>query len=233
MRAALFLDLDGTLFDLVDRPDAVRADRETRSLLAALNRMLAGRLAIVSGRSIGQVDEILGPCAADIAVSGSHGCEHRWKGLHAHPVRPAELDLVAERFRDFAKDRPGVLVEVKSFGVALHYRTAPDAAASAASLARALTDSLGLHLQEGKMMVELRVADGDKGAAVRRFMARPEMAGTAPVFAGDDLTDEPAFAAVRALGGHGILIGEPRPTAADFALPSPEALRNWLQGALR
>lgn len=137
------------------------------------------------------------------------------------------------RFRTFALDYPGALVEEKSFGVALHYRMAPQAEAAAKSLAVALSDELDLHLQEGKMVVELRVAGGDKGAAVQRLMRRSPMTGTSPVFAGDDVTDESGFAAARELGGHAILIGEPRPTAANFALSSPRALREWLREAVR
>lgn len=190
-------------------------------------------MAVVSGRSLQQIDTILGACAESLAISGSHGCEHRWKGVHARPERPFSLDTAADRFRTFSQDCPGVLVEEKSFGVALHYRTAPQAEGAARSLAHDLAEELDLYLQEGKMMVELRVAGGDKGAAIQRLMGRPPMMGTIPIFAGDDITDEPGFAAVRELGGHAILIGEPRSTAANFGLPSPGALREWIMEAVR
>jgi len=227
--ASLFLDLDGTLLDLAERPDGVCFEPESRLLLKALGARLDGRLAVISGRSLKQIDEILGSCAADIAISASHGCEHRWNGIHAHPARPASLDAVAERFNTFARQWAGVLVEEKSFGVALHYRLAPHAAVTAEALAESLAGSAGLQLQRGKLVVELRVAGGDKGAAVHRLMRRSPMAGTVPVFAGDDLTDEPGFMAVRELGGHAILVGEPRTTAADFGLASPASLRDWLR----
>lgn len=153
--------------------------------------------------------------------------------MHARPNRPAALDEVALRFHDFAQDWSGVLVEVKSFGVALHYRMCPAAAVAAGALASRLAKQFDLHLQDGKMMVELRVAGGDKGAAVERLMSRPPMRGTAPIFAGDDITDEAGFAAACKLGGHAIIIGERRPTAANFSLPSPGALREWLWEAVR
>jgi trehalose 6-phosphate phosphatase len=68
---------------------------------------------------------------------------------------------------------------------------------------------------------------------MQRLMSRPPMQGTTPVFIGDDLTDEPGFAAVRELGGHGILIGPPRTTAATYGLPSPRHLRTWLAETVR
>lgn len=230
--ATLFLDLDGTLFDLVDRPDNVLAGPETQALLQALERKLDGRLVIVSGRSLQQIDEMLGDCAQGLAISGSHGCEHRWKGVHARPERPPVLDAIAARFHDFAQHWPGVIVEEKSFGVALHYRMAPSAQEQAGSLAAVLAREFELYLQEGKMMVELRMAGGDKGGAVRLMMGRRSIAGTTPVFAGDDVTDEPGFTAAREHGGHAILVGAQRPTAANFRLPSPEALRAWLRDAV-
>lgn len=209
------------------------ADAAVVALLARLIERLEGRLAIVSGRSLQQVDRILGDIAGEMAVSGSHGCEHRWQGVVAYPERPASLDTAASRFHAFAAGRDGVLVEEKSFGVALHYRLNPAAGAEAAALADALGDTLDLHVQRGKMMVELRVGGGDKGLAVRRLMARPPMMGTRPVFAGDDLTDEAGFVAARAAGGHGILVGQPRETAADYGIASPAALRGWLAEAAR
>lgn len=225
---SLFLDLDGTLLDLIDDPEQVIADAALRALLARLARRLDGRLAIVSGRSIVQIDEIVGPVAHEVAVSGSHGSEHRWRGVTAQPVRPAELDEAFKRFRDFADANAGVLIEDKSYGVALHYRMAPALEEDALSLARALAETLDLHLQPGKMMTELRLPGGDKGKAVRTLMARPPMAGTLPVFVGDDETDEAAFIAARELGGAGILVGERQGTAALYGLADPTAVRAWL-----
>nr|WP_221214531.1 trehalose-phosphatase [Novosphingobium hassiacum] len=226
------MDLDGTLFDLVDRPDDVRADAHIHRLLERLLNHLNGRLAVVSGRSLAQIDRMLGATASDLWVSGSHGCERRWQGVIECPPRPSALDDAAAQFHAFAHDRPGVLVEEKSLGVALHYRVTPQAETAALTLARELANQHGLLLQHGKMMAELRVGSADKGSAIRTMMSRPPMPGTIPVFAGDDVTDEPGFEAVRDLGGHGILVGEPRPTAANYGLSSPTNLREWLWGVL-
>ena len=231
--ASLFMDFDGTLVEIVERPDLVAVDGALRDLLGALLVALDGRLAIVSGRSLAQLDAMLGPLAEKLALSGSHGNEHRWQGVEAHPVRPLTLDAAAEAFGDFAAAHPGTLVEVKSYSVALHYRQAPLVGASAQAAARRLAEQHDLRLESGKMVVELRVAGGDKGVAVRRLMARPPMAGTVPLFIGDDFTDEAGFEAVQALGGIGILVGEPRPTAAAFRLPDVTAARAWLAGIAR
>ena len=81
-------------------------------------------------------------------------------------------------------------------------------------------------------MRELKVPGADKGDAVRAFMAEPPFVAGRPVVVGDDLTDEHAFIAAAALGGHGILVGELRPTAAGYRLPTVEATLGWLGTAL-
>ena len=229
---SLFLDLDGTLLHLEDRPDEVVSDASLRALLLQLNTQLNGRLAIVSGRSVAQIDGILGPVAQEIAISGSHGIEHRWPGITAQPVRPVTLDEAGAQFQNFAADREGVLVEDKSFGVALHYRLRPQAEEDAQHLAQNLAQKLGLHYQPGKMMAELRVTGGNKGTAVHMMMVREEMVGTLPLFVGDDDTDEAGFIAAREYDGAGVLVGKQRPSAALYRLPDPTAVHNWLKGFL-
>ncbi len=220
------------MVDLADRPDDVVADEDLRNLLARLNVRLGGRLAVVSGRSIAQLDAMLGPVAREVALSGSHGCEHRWQGISAQPHRPAELDTAAERLRPFADRFAGALLEEKSYGVALHYRLCPDAEEEAVKLAWHVAHDLDLDLQGGKMMIELRVRGGDKGLAVRRMMRLAPMRGTAPLFIGDDRTDEDGFAAAAELGGAGIFVGAPRVTAARYLLENPAAVRAWLAQAI-
>ncbi|MES2712121.1 MAG: trehalose-phosphatase [Pseudomonadota bacterium] len=229
-RASLFLDFDGTLVEIADQPDAVVVDAALRDLLSELARRLEGRLALVSGRSIAQLDALLGPIAETLTLSGSHGSEYRIDGAEERPTRPDSLDLIEARLREAAAAETGVIVEPKSLGVALHYRQQPDYAGEAHALVTALARENGLAVQHGKMMVEARLPGSDKGAAVARLMQHPAMDGTLPVFMGDDITDETGFEAARARGGAGILVGPPRATAAAYRLADPAATRRWLAG---
>lgn len=230
--ASLFLDFDGTLVEIAEEPDAVVVDPGLAILLANLARSQGNRLALVSGRSIATLDGLLGTITHMIAVSGSHGAEWRASGVLTQPERPAALDAVETHMRHAAAAHPGLLVEAKSFGVALHYRHVPSFAAQAQWLAEQLSGEHDLTVQRGKMMVEVLVPGHNKGTAITALMQRPEFAGTQPVFIGDDLTDECGFAAVRALGGTGILVGSPRRTSAQYQLPDPNAVRTWLAGAV-
>ena len=228
---SLFFDFDGTLVDLAPTPDAVLVDQRLLDRLDTLAERFPGRVAIISGRSIAQLDEMLGRHAQLFAVAGSHGAERRTpEDGHVAAERPASLEAAADALRAFA-DANGLVYEAKSLGAGLHYRMSPAFEPDAVRLAEDLAATHGLTLQRGKMMVELRTP-GDKGAALRELIAAPTMAGSMPYFFGDDVTDEDGFEAARALGGAGILIGEPRATAAAYRLNDVAALRDWIAAIL-
>ena len=94
-----------------------------------------------------------------------------------------------------------------------------------------LADITDLSLRRGKMLIELRPRGSDKGQALRTFMAEPPFSDARPLFVGDDLTDEDGFKAAAALGGDGILVGPPRPTAAKWRLQDVGAVAKWLAGS--
>jgi trehalose 6-phosphate phosphatase len=125
------------------------------------------------------------------------------------------------------------VVEEKSLGVGVHYRLDPGVEAEAHALAAKLAEAHDLEVQKGKMMVELRLPGHDKGSAIAAMLSEPPFAECRPVFLGDDLTDEPGFAACAAAGGAGVLVGAPRETAAAYRLADVAAVRAWLAEAAR
>jgi len=230
--ASLFLDFDGTLVELADRPDAVAVDPALAGLLDRLADRLSGRVALVSGRSIDQLDGFLGPAGSALGIVGSHGAETRLAGgAITRPARPASLDHAARLFADHFDKRAGVVIEAKSLGVGLHYRLDPSVESEAQALAEAFAAANDLHVQHGKMMVELRLPGHDKGSAIAALLEHQPFRGHPPVFLGDDITDEPGFAACAARGGAGILVGPARATEARYRLPGVAAVHEWLENA--
>lgn len=228
--ATLFLDFDGTLVELAPSPDAVRVDDDLRDLLTRLQSVLEGRLVLLSGRAVTDLRGHLHPLS--VAVGGSHGLEFAAAGGEVVAgERPAGLTSVVEEFRKLEAQYPGILVEEKPLSVALHYRAAPSAELVCHAAAERAALETGMTLQFGKMMIELKPSTGDKGSALRRFMAEPEFIDTGPVFIGDDLTDEHGFEAARDLGGAGVLVGPERQTAARYRLEDVGAVRTWLRSA--
>lgn len=228
--ASLFLDFDGTLVEIAETPDAVIVEERLRRLLLRLLARLDGRMAIVSGRNASEVRRLIGPM--EITVAGSHGVElHMADGRILSPPRPSALDSAIVELQSFASCRPGLLVEIKPFGCALHYRQCPEAELICREITGMLAERHGLQLQTGKMVIELRAAEGDKGSAVRQLIMEPFMLGTRPIFIGDDDTDERAFVAAKDLGGAGIFVGAPRPSEALYGLPSVPDTLDWLERA--
>lgn len=227
---ALFLDFDGTLVELAETPDAIFVSDGLRPLLDRLARRLKGRMAIVSGRAISDLEAHL-DCSG-MAVSGSHGLELRLAGGAPIPLAAAvDLAPARQEIARFARNAPGLLIEEKPRSIALHFRKAPAEGERVAGFMSALAARSGLTVQHGKLVAELRPKGADKGDAVRALMTEPEFVGARPVFVGDDLTDEDAFEAAVALGGAGILVGPPRRSAARWRLSSVEEVADWLNRA--
>jgi trehalose 6-phosphate phosphatase len=227
--AALFLDFDGTLVELAQTPDSIRVSPDLGPRLERLRRRLDGRIAIVSGRSLADLERHV-PLSG-IAFSGSHGLELRLADGTVLPLSvPIGLDDVHERVRRFAAGAEGLLVEEKPAGIALHYRLAPEMAGPAAAFMHGLADERGWEVQHGSMVVELRPTGATKGDALRAFMTEPKFLAARPVFVGDDLTDEHAFEAAAGLSGAGILVGPERATAALHRLESVASVAEWLDG---
>lgn len=228
--AALFLDLDGTLAPIVARPQDVAPDPRRTGILERLMTALDGRLAVVSGRTLGDIDRILeGRIPAVAAVHGLVRRDARGQVTQTtpHPALPQALaDL-----REFAGRHPGMLVEDKTHSATLHFRCDPEHAQAARLAAESVAERTGLVLQRGDMVLELRTPGATKGDSVAAFLTQAPFAGAQPVFVGDDLTDEDGFAAATALGGFGVLVGSRRATAARLRLPDVDAALAWLEAA--
>ena len=228
--SALFLDLDGTLAPIAKRPEDVGPDRRRNDLLSRLAARMQGRLAVVSGRSLDDIDRILEGrvvCAAAI-----HGLVRRdTRGVVGEAPPHPGLASARASLKDFAAGDPRLLVEDKSLSLTLHYRLAPDRGQEAIDLAERIATITGLTLQPGDMVVELRTPGASKGDAIRAFMAEVPFKGAQPIFLGDDLTDEHGFFAVRQMGGYGVLIGPQRSTTAIYRMEGVEEALSWLEGA--
>lgn len=228
---ALFLDLDGTLAAIEPRPEHVGPQPERTRLLARLAEAFEGRLAVVSGRALSDIDRILD--GAVIALAGVHGLQRRRADGSVVAADPPEAVQAARDALLLAlPEVKGVLLEDKGVAVAVHFRLAPKCADAVMAAAAEAASRFGLELQPGDMVAELRPPGADKGDAVAAFMAEPPFAGATPVFVGDDLTDENGFRAVRDLGGYGVLVGPGRKTLASHRLGGVGEVMAWLEASL-
>lgn len=230
---ALLLDVDGTLLDFVDDPHAVRVSPGLLALLHALHRATAGAMALVSGREIDDLDRIF--ARPRWAAIGMHGLElrHAHGGFRRLTVPQMQQARMHREALALAARFEGVQVENKQLAVALHCRQSPDQLDRLREAAAALVTRLpGYELQPGNQVLEFKPAGMDKGQAVRELLQHEPFAGRVPVYLGDDLTDEHAFAAVNQRQGISIRVGDREPSAAHFTLPDPAATEAWLTRVL-
>jgi trehalose 6-phosphate phosphatase len=227
---AYFLDVDGTLLDIMARPEDVIADEGLRSLLVRLAGAAGGALALVSGRTIADIDRIFAPLV--FPAAGLHGAEIRFPdGSRRASPDPLKDDL-RRALAAFAAAHRGVRLEDKGAALALHFRQAPELGSKVLKFLHPLARERGLVVQEGKMVAELKEMGYDKGKAIEALLAWPPFAGRRPVFAGDDLTDESGFRIVNARGGISLRAGEACASEARYYLQGPKELRVELQGLL-
>lgn len=235
---ALFLDVDGTLIEHADTPDAVHVPELLKDLLARLASQEAGALALVSGRTIARLDELFAPL--HLPAAGLHGLERRDAigRVFRSPCPATNSSRAYERalvdLHAFAARHAGVLVEDKGLALALHYRRAPELANEAGELMASWLHEFGpaFQLQPGKGVFELKPSTASKRTAIEAFMEEAPFVGRTPIFVGDDATDEDGFEAVNRLGGESIRVGRKAATRARRRLESVSEVTAWLLSSL-
>ena len=174
----------GPLIDIADLPDAIRVDTALLDLIAQLHRASGGAVALITGRSLSDLEHHLGPLRMPMA--GQQGLERRDAAgrLWIHAAPPAAKVSIKEALASVLLVRhPGLLLEDKGLTLALHYRQAPQLAAYAHRLMGRLARLAGpdLELQRGKRVVEIKPAGFDKGTAVGEYLSEPPFKGRRPV----------------------------------------------------
>jgi trehalose 6-phosphate phosphatase len=227
---ALLLDVDGTLLDIAPSPGEVAVDAELRRSLARLVTTSEGCVALVSGRSIGELDRIFAPLV--LPAIGAHGAELR-RTIGGQPMQRLGDALDARmrtRLGGIAARNSGIVGEDKGYSFALHYRLAPEHERLVHDEVAALCAEFpagSVEVLPGKSMIEVKRPGIDKGRAVRELMAHPPFRGRRPVFIGDDVTDEYVFPVLPEFGGLGFSVGRPIAGLAG-CFDEPADVRRWL-----
>jgi trehalose 6-phosphate phosphatase len=227
---AILLDIDGTLLDLAPTPREVWVPPDLAKTLSCLHDKTLGALALVSGRSLNDIDLIFAP--EQLPAVGGHGAEMRLStdseavATHAPPM-DKELK---RRLAAIAKLSPGILLEDKGYSLALHYRLAPHAEKAiyeAVSLIRADLPNWPMEILPGKCVCEIKHSGFTKATGVRELMMHEPFRGRRPIFIGDDVTDESVFAIMPDYGGLAFSVGRRAQGVADH-FDEPRDVRAWL-----
>ena len=234
-RWAVFLDFDGTLVDIAEEPTAIVVPTGLGETLERLKGRMGGALALISGRSMSDIDGFLSPHSFDAAAI--YGATHRvgdiidlQSGKDTDRLRPAvaRLSRVLNSF-------DGILIEDKGCAVAVHWRKAPNREPMIIDLVGSVIFELapGFRLQLGKAVAEIAPLHADKGQAIKSILATPTYRDRRPIYIGDDLADLAAFDMVSSLGGVSVQVGSDA-SAAPYWLPDPASVRlrleSWAAG---
>jgi len=225
---ALFIDIDGTLLDMASTPDAAVVPPGLVQTLTRLAKMFNGAVALITGRRVSGADRFFAPL--ELVTSGVHGTEARTVsgGDTAMLAAPVPSGLV-QAVNDVARISPGILVEEKGAGVAVHYRNAPESrSAIEAELRRIARRWENFALRSGRKVLDLVPKTYSKGTGLRSFMRLPAFHGRRPIMIGDDHGDEPALREAQRLGGIGLRVAGEHFShdCADF--DGAASVRSWL-----
>lgn len=226
---ALFLDVDGTLIDIAQKPTEVVVPPSLIVLLKHLQTRFGGALAIITGRQINEVDRLFNPLR--LTAAGVHGCEIRTRpdqtieqqALTVSPANVAAISVIASRY-------PGVMIEPKSTGVAVHYRNVPHSAAELLGDLQSYFagQNAQLVVAHGRMVFEILPTGFSKATAIEALSRRAPFAGRRPIMIGDDVGDLPAFDYARRAGGLALRVAGEHFPLEDSELVSPNAVRAFL-----
>ena len=245
-RLWLFLDYDGTLAEFAPTPEHVHRQPEVVALLTSLAQHPDVRVAVISGRGLGQIEELVPVPQAILA--GTYGVQLRLPGgkrvdrASYDEVRPV-LEAIKARWEGLIADRDGFFLEDKGWALAIHAKLAAEGEArSVLDAARKMMPgaeearvSDAFRVLDGHKFLEIGPALAHKGKTVAYLLERHPWRGALPIYVGDDDKDAEAFSVIQARGGIAVRVGEapcaaPCAGTADATLPSPADVRRWLAG---
>lgn len=229
--AAIFLDIDGTLLDIAPTPLEVMVSDELRATLASLFATFGGAVAFVSGRPVAEMDRLFHPLR--LPAVGGHGAEIRFtpkSETRRSKIATLDDDLRAA-FARIGRIGDGVIVEDKGYSIAIHYRLAPQLGGEIMKAVTAVCKNErcdSLEVLPGKLVIEIKPGGYDKGTGLREMMSVPPFTGRTPIFIGDDITDNAAFAVLPDFSGSGFSVGGVVP-GTSFNFDGPQDVRRWLR----
>jgi trehalose 6-phosphate phosphatase len=227
---AILLDVDGTILDLAATPREVWVPPSLRHDMTRLSERTGGAVALVSGRSLDDLDLLFSPL--QLPAVGGHGAEFR-------PHIGGELDLrrtvpldasLKRKFATVAEIGPGIVIEDKGYSIALHYRLAPgleDVVKGAVARICAENPRAPIEVLHGKSVLEIKQVGFNKGTGVRELMRYPPFVDRHPIFIGDDVTDESVFDIISEFDGLAFSVGR-IVAGVNGHFEKPEAVRDWL-----
>ena len=225
---ALFLDVDGTLMEFSENYKEVKADKELLYNLSQIQFLIKDSIALISGRTIIDLDNIFFPL--QLPAAGQHGLERRkWNGIIEVLTKINLPKKFLSHLKNFKEKNYGLILENKEKSIAIHFRKAPSLENKIEKyVSHLLEGEKNFHFIKGNKVIEIKPKFFNKGTAISNFMNEVPFIKRLPIFIGDDTTDEDGFKYINSVQGISVKVGESTNSSARYELKSVSEVNYWL-----
>ena len=232
-RLALFLDVDGTLYEIEKSPHLVRPCFKLQKKLHIIRNKLGGALGLISGRTLNDLDRIFDN--TQIPVAGNHGAQLR-DALRSkdYPANAKNLEEIFYKITKLIGRQNNLKVENKGSNLTVHFRNSTiHRKKFKTTIMKLVKHESELTFLEGKEVLEIKPQHHDKGTAIAFFMKTKPFLNRIPVFIGDDVSDEDGFETINKQGGLSVRVGKYKKSKANYFLPDVKSVHKILNQLLK
>ena len=230
---ALFLDVDGTLYEIENSPSLIKPCFKLQKKLQTIRNRLGGALALISGRSLDDLDRIFEN--DKISVAGNHGAQLRdTLRLKEYQADPGKIKGIAHKIYELLDEQKNIEFENKGSNLTVHFRNSTIDRKEINKIIKELVKSEPkLTFLKGKEVLEVKPLSHNKGTAISYFMSTKPFIKRRPIFIGDDVSDEDGFETVNKKGGWSVRVGNNKRSKANFFLPNVKSVHEMMKQLLK
>ena len=232
-QVALFLDVDGTLYDIENSPSLIKPCFKLQKKLQTIRNRLGGALALISGRSLDDLDRIFEN--DKISVAGNHGAQLRdTLRLREYQADSGKIKGIAYKISELLNGQKNIEIENKGSNLTVHFRNSTiDRKEISKIIIELVKYEPKLTFLKGKEVLEVKPLSHNKGTAISYFMRTKPFIKRRPIFIGDDISDEDGFETVNKKGGWSVRVGNYKRSKANFFLPNVKSVHEMIKQLLK
>ena len=230
---ALFLDVDGTLYEIENSPSLIKPCFKLQKKLQTIRNRLGGALALISGRSLDDLDRIFEN--DKISVAGNHGAQLRdTLRLKEYQAESGKIKGIAYKISELLNGKKNIEIENKGSNLTVHFRNSTiDRKEINKIIMELVKYEPKLTFLKGKEVIEVKPLSHNKGTAISYFMRTKPFIKRTPIFIGDDVSDEDGFETVNNKGGWSVRVGNYKRSKANFFLPNVKSVHGVMKQLLK
>ena len=230
---ALFLDVDGTLYDIENSPSLIKPCFRLQKKLHTIRNRLGGALGLISGRSLDDLDRIFDN--NKIPLAGNHGAQLRDAlRTNEYQADTGNIKGIAQKIGELLNEHKNIEIENKGSNLTVHFRNSTiDRKEINKIIMELVKYEPKLTFLKGKEVIEVKPLSYNKGTAISYFMRTKPFIKRRPIFIGDDVSDEDGFETVNNKGGWSVRVGNYKRSKANFFLPNVKSVHEIMEQLLK